>query len=113
MPVWTCGEESSCAMTLVLEALTPQGPAVRKPQPALGTLQNLNGRLFIHAYDQRVFRRIEVESHDVCRLRGKLRVSADAPAATALQLNAMPAQHAPHLVFGHVAQGLGDQATRP
>ena len=106
-------EQRCCAMSLVLEALPSQGTAVREAQPALGTFENLDGWLFIHAYDQRAFRRIEVKSHDVCRLRRKLRVGADAPTATALQLDTMLTKHAPHLILGHVPQGLGYEATRP
>ena len=106
-------EQRSCAMSLVLEALTSQGAAVREPQPALGTFQYLNGGLFVHAYDQGVFWRVKVKAHDVRRLWGKLRVSANAPTAAALQLDTMLAEHTPYLVFGYVHQGLGYKAARP
>src|SRR5438132_3304404 len=56
---------------------------------------------------------MQIQANDVGRLGYKQRVGADAPAAPPLQVNALTAQHSPHLMRRDVAQGLGHQFAAP
>ncbi len=107
------GEQRGGAIALVLVGKAGDRAARRQPQVALRTLKGLNVGLFVHAEHQRVFRRVQVEAHDVGRLGGKLRIGADAPGAAALELDAMLAQDRVDLVLRHIAQRLGEQAAVP
>jgi len=75
--------------------------------------ETLDRWLLVYTKHQGLIRRIQVERHDVCRFLGKLRVSAQTLTAAALQVNAVPSQHAPHLVGRHISQGLGHQTPVP
>ena len=47
------------------------------------------------------------------RLGGEFGIGADAPAPAPLQMDAMAAQHPPHMARRNIPQGLGHQASRP
>ena len=87
--------------------------AIRQAKVALGTLQRLDVRLLVNGEDDRILRRVEVERDDLGCLRSELRVRADAPGATALELDTVLAEHAPDLVCGDISQRLGEQPAIP
>lgn len=78
--------------------------ALGQPEKPLRALQRLNIGLFAHRKHQPVLRRIQIQSHQVRRLRSKLRVSADALTASSLQLDLMLAQDALDVIGTDIAQ---------
>ncbi len=100
-------------MAFVLMVEAGHRLAVGQPKVALGPLQRLDVRLFIHRQQHRVVGRMQIQPHDVGRLGRELRVGADAPAAPPLQVNALAAQHPPDLMRRDVAQGLSHQRAAP
>ena len=68
---------------------------------------------FVHTEDDRITRRVQVESHDVGRLAGELGVGAHTPAAPPPQLDPMPAHDPPDVAGTHVAQRCRQQPARP
>ena len=77
-------KQGGSAMTLVFMVESPHRLAIRKAQPSLGTLQRMNGRLFINTDNQGIFRRLKIEADDIGRLLSKLRVCAYTSTAPAL-----------------------------
>jgi hypothetical protein len=101
------------AMALVLMVKALEGLPVGKAQVSLRTFQSLNRRLLIHTQNDRMVGRREVDSYQVRRLGGKLRVGRDAPTVSPLQANAVTGQGPPNLPGRDAAQGLGDQTAIP
>src|SRR3989475_6581948 len=62
------------------------------------SLQRLNTGLFIHGKNQRILRRIQVQTHDVGGLGCELRICADAPTALPCLTYAFFPQHSPDRV---------------
>src|SRR6266446_7413257 len=100
-------------MAFVLVVETGERLAVGQLQPALGTLQSLDMRLFVDRQDHGVLRRLQVERHDVGGLLRERRIGADAPATPPLQRNLVLPQHPPDLVFGDIPQMPGQQGAVP
>jgi hypothetical protein len=105
-------EQRAAPVALVAVAEAEEGLPVRETKPALLPFDDLDAWLLVHADDNRVPGRGEVESDDVGRLRRKLGIRADAPGTAPLQVDAVPAHHAPHLV-GLDAEMPGDQVPVP
>ena len=84
-----------------------------QPATCAADFQNLNVRLLVHTQHHRILRRVQVQSHHIRRLRGKLRVGGDAPAPSSLQLDFVLAQHAPDLIIADILQGARQQRPRP
>jgi len=80
--------------------------AIGQFQAALGALQGLDVRLFVDRQHHRILRRLQTEPDNVRRLLRETEIGADAPAATPRQRDLVPAQHAPDLMLGDVAQML-------
>jgi hypothetical protein len=106
-------KQSAGPVPLVFMALATDCPAVGQPQVALRPFQSLDAGLLIHAKNNRVLRRIQIETNYLRGLRGKFRVRANAPASAPLELNAVAAQEAPHLIRGNILQGLSEQGPVP
>ena len=98
------GEQGRGAVTFVCMAEPCHRFAIGQLQPALGTLQRLDVRLFVDRQDHAVLRRLQIERHNVGRLLRKSRIGADTPTAPPRQRDLMPAQNPPDLMFGDVAQ---------
>ena len=97
-------------MALVLMAHAAQRSSVRQFQIALRTLQRLDVRFFVHRQHHCAVGWMRMRSRSMwATFGGKLRVGADTPAATPLQVNALTTQHSPDLMRRDVAQGLGHQ----
>ena len=107
------GKQRGGAMTLILVIESGQGLAVGQVQPALGALQRLDMRLFVHAQHHGVLRRIQIQPHDVGGLLRKAGIGADAPAATPLQRNPVPTQHPPYLMRRHILEPFCQKWTVP
>ena len=71
------------AVPLVIVALAGQGASVRELQVALRPLQRLDRRLLIDTENNRLGRRVDIETDHVGRFRRELRVIALAPDAVA------------------------------
>src|SRR3954463_14313481 len=82
-----CGEQRCRPMALVAMTEAIDRLAVGQAQIALGTLQRLNVRLFIHAKHYRIVGRTEIHTHHISCFWPELRVGRDAPAPASLQLN--------------------------
>src|ERR1700739_1085042 len=82
-------EQSGSAVPLISVTESIQRLSVGQSEPPLRSFQCLNGRLFIHAQDEGVFWRIQIQSDDVGRLGAELRVRADTPTPPPLQANAV------------------------
>ena len=106
-------EEGRSPVPLVLVSMPPHRLAVRKAQPPLSSFQGLDGRLLIDADHHCVLGRVQVQTHYVRRLLGKLRIGAHAPTATPLKVDTVLAQHTPDMDRRDVAKGLGQQLARP
>src|SRR5438093_8957798 len=65
MSIFTLSLHDAHPISLVLMALAAHGLAVGQTQVALGPLQSLDARLFIHTEDYRVLRWIQIESNDL------------------------------------------------
>src|SRR5512137_2084401 len=96
-------------MSFVTVAEPRQGLAIGKFQPSLRSLQGLNLGFLIHTDDHGVLRWVEVKSHNVRRLAGKLGIGADAPTPAAFKTDGLAPQDAPDLVLGNVTQGFGQK----
>src|SRR6266567_2191942 len=76
------------------------GPAARlfrpQRQQGLGAIQGLNPRLLIHAQDQGIFRRMQVEAGHVQQLGLKVWVGAEGEGSKTMRLQAGSHQHAMH-----------------
>src|SRR5580658_4183434 len=106
-------EQGGSAVPLVSVAESIQRFSVGQPEPPLRSFQCLNGRLFIHAQDQGVLWRIQIQSHDVGSLRTEFRVRADTPTPPPLQTDVVLAQNTPDLIVAHISESLGQQCARP
>src|SRR5215469_5757767 len=100
-------------MALVLMTKTRQRLAIGQSDPTLRPFQGLNGRFFIDGKDERILGRIEIKTHNVGRLAGKLRVRRNAPTVAPFQFDALLAQNAPDLIGGNIGQLLGNQPPIP
>src|SRR5579864_7207054 len=78
-------KQSGGAMAQVFMAEAGDGPSIGQSEIALGAFQHLDMRLFVYRQDHRALWGIEVQAHDVGRLRGELGIGADAPTAPSLQ----------------------------
>src|SRR3990172_10471598 len=79
------GKEIQSSMPLVdtLES-SNNLPVVRFHIPS-GSFRRLHAWLLVHRYYQSILWRIQVKTNDICRLGGKLRISAHAPTPLAAQ----------------------------
>ena len=68
-----CGEQSSCAMALIIVRLTLR-QAWAQRQNGSSAVQSLNLALFIHAQYQGTFGRIQIQANDVPDLFFKVRI---------------------------------------
>jgi hypothetical protein len=100
-------------MAQVFMAEAGYGPSIGQSEIALGAFQHLDMRLFVYRQDHRALWGIEVQAHDVGRLRGELGIGADAPTAPALQLNPVAVQNAPDVMARDVAQGARQKSRGP
>ena len=93
----TCGDFERCkqgrgAVPLVIVALASQGASVRELQVALRPLQRLDRRLLIDTENNRLGRRVDIETDHVGRFRRELRVIALAPGLAGSQIDVVLAQ---------------------
>lgn len=70
-------------------------------------------RLFVNTQNQGVLGRVEIDADHVSRLGTELRVGADAPTTSPLQLYLVLAKDPPHMVVADVAQRFRQQASVP
>jgi hypothetical protein len=106
------GEQVNGAMALVcalesLDHLPATGLDI-----AASALQSLDRGLLVDTQDHGLFRWVQVQSDDIRCFGREFGVRADTPGAMALQLDALPTQHAPHNVVRHV-QRLRQRTTIP
>src|SRR5437660_678293 len=106
-------EQGRGAMPLVVMALAGQGTSVRQLQIALRPLQGLDRRLFVDAENNRLGRRIDIKADHIGGFRHKRGVVALAPRLAGGKVDIVLAQEAPDILNINVAQGLGQQWTRP
>lgn len=90
-------EERRGPMPFVLVTLPGERSSVGQAEPALGPFERLDMRFLVDAQDDRIFGRCQIQSNDVGRLSGKLRIGALAPGAPTLQLYAVFLEYAPHV----------------
>jgi hypothetical protein len=76
-------------MSFVAVAESIEGFAVGEAQPSLGSLQDLNVRLFVNAQHDRVFRWTQVQADDIGGLGSEFGICGNAPTAPPLELNLM------------------------
>lgn len=107
------GQQGCSAMTLILLSKASQGLAIRQAQLSLGTFQGLESWFLIDAEHKSILWRIQVESHNMRRFSSKLRVGADTPPATTLQMYSPSTRYSPDMVGGHIAQSLAQKSSRP
>src|SRR5512136_1646845 len=107
------GKQGGSAMAFVLMAESSQGVSVRQTQPALSSLQSLNGRLLVYTENESILWWMQIKSDNIRGLPGKLRVSAHTPTAAPLQVYAMLPEYPPDLVTRYLSQCLGDQLAGP
>ena len=100
-------------MPLVVVALPGQGASVRQLQIALRPLQGLDRRLFVDTENNRFGGRIDVKADHIGGLRHKREGVALASRLAGSKVNIVLAQEAPDILNLNVAQGLGQQRTRP
>ena len=100
-------------MPLVVVALARQGAPVRELQIPLGPLQCLDRRFFIDTENNRLGRRVNIETHNIGSFRRELRVIALAPGLAGGQIDIVFAQEAPNILNVNIPQRLGQQRTRP
>ena len=79
----------------------------------LGLVPELESPVSHRHRSDRIFRRIQVQPHNVGRFLGKFRVGAQAPTAAPLQMDPMPSQNPPDLMFTHISESLGHQPSCP
>ncbi len=91
-------EKRAAPVPLVPVAEPHHGLPVREAQPSLLPFDGLDAGLLVHADHDGVFRRVEVEPHDVGRLRGELRIRADAPGAFSRKVYPVLSHDLPYLV---------------
>src|SRR3990172_8652489 len=101
------------AMTFVFVAKSAKCLAIRQSQPALGSLQCLDSRLFIDTQYHCILRRVQVKPDNVSCLLGKLWIGADTPTPATLEMNPVFAQDPPHVARCHLPQRSGYQSSRP
>ena len=106
-------EEGCGSVPLVLVDMPSDSFPVRESQPSLGSLQGLDRGFLIDADHHGILGRVQVQPHNVRCLLGKLRISAQAPTATTLKMNAVFAQDPPNLNRRHVSQGRSHQLAGP
>ena len=100
-------------MPLVIVALAGQGASVRELQVALRPLQRLDRRLLIDTENDRLGRRVELETDHVGRFRRELRVIALAPGLAGSQIDVVFAQKAPNILNVNILQRHRQPRTRP
>src|SRR6516162_8364528 len=94
-------------------AVAGQRPTIGKLQIALGALQCLDRRFFVHANDHCVLRRRHVEADNIRRLGNKLWIVALAPGFTTCEVDFLLPQNAPDMLFVDVTQPVRNQRPRP
>jgi hypothetical protein len=97
------GEKRGCAVPLVAVTVPIHALTVRQPQPSLSALKGLNGRLLVHAHHQRVYRRFQIQAHDVRRFGTEFGVCTDTPTPPSLQANVILAQNPPDHVIADIS----------
>ena len=107
------GKQRRRAMALVTVTEAIDRFPIRQAQESLGPFQRLNGQFLVHAQQQRILGRAQVQAHDIGRLGSKLGIGADAPTAPSLQVDLVAAQHSPHLVFADILECCGQQRAIP
>src|SRR5271166_3649723 len=101
------------AMQLVVMALARQGAPVRELQIPLCPLQGLDRRFFIDTDNNRLGRRINIETHNIGSFRRELRVVTLAPGLAGGQIDVVLSQETPNILNINIPQRLGQQRTRP
>src|SRR6516164_9026828 len=92
------------AVPLVIVALAGQGASVRELQVALRPLQRLDRRLLIDTENNRLGRRIDIETDHIGCFRRELRVIALAPGLAGSQIDVVLAQKAPNILNVNILQ---------
>jgi hypothetical protein len=85
-------------MASVLMICGCQDSSVGQFKPTSRALQCLNSRLFIHAYDHLVLRRVQIKPHNIGSVACELGIRRDTAAPPSLKDDAMLAQHGPDLI---------------
>ncbi len=106
-------KQGSDAMALILMTEPAQCLAIGEAQPALGSLQSLNGGLLVNTKHYRILGRVEVQSNDIGRFRSKFWVGAYAPVPPTLQMNTMAAEYSPDLVIRNIPQSSSQELSCP
>ena len=96
-------EQGRGPVPLVVVRLADHRPAVGQFVVRLGTFQRLDRRLLIDRKTT-AFGRVHVKANDVRRLRYKLRVRALAPGLAAGEVDLLPPQEPPDILFVDVHQ---------
>ena len=107
------GKQGRGAVPFVVVALAGQGAPVRQLQIALRPLQGLDRRLFVDTENNGLGGRIDIKADHIGGFRHELRVVALAPGLAGGKVDIVLAQEAPDILNINVAQGLGQQRTRP
>jgi hypothetical protein len=87
--------------------------SVRQTKPSLSTLQRLNGWLLVHTDHNSILGGLQVQSNDVSRLLGELRVGADTPTVAPLKVDTAISQYPPYVGRGNIPQLTCNQASGP
>ena len=106
-------EQGGGSVSFIAVVEAGEGFAVGKPEPALGPLQRLDLGLLLHTEHHGIVRGLQIEANDVCRLRRKFGIRTYTPRPPTLQLDAMPPEHPPDLMFGDISQGLSQKLPAP
>jgi len=72
-------EQRGGAVPLVAVATSVQCLAIGEAEPPLRALQGLDRGLLIHAQNQRILRRIQIQPHDIGCFGTEFRIRADTP----------------------------------
>lgn len=106
-------EQGGGPMAGVFVAKPGQRLAIGQPKPSLSPLKGLDARFFIYADNHPILRWIKVKTDDGRRLRSKLRICADQPAATPGKGNAVLAENPPNMITRHISHRFGQERSRP
>src|SRR5215472_17378109 len=83
------GEQGGRSVTLIAVAESVQRFAIRQSQPTLGPFQDLTVRFLIDTHHHGILRWMQIQTHDIGGLAGKLGIGGNAQTPPSLQLNLM------------------------
>lgn len=106
-------EERRRAMPFVIVRLAGHGAPTGQLQIPLRAFKRLYRGLFIDGKHNGVVRRRHVEADDVGRLRGKVRIVADAPRLAAAKIDLLGSQETPDMLNMDVTERPGQQWSGP